>query len=65
MWDQVDDFSWLKAGKSPNWQTVQPEDPIAMSQGALATLLESSDVRTRREEFLLSAGIRPEASGLK
>lgn len=26
MWDQVDDFSWLRAEQSPNWKALQPRD---------------------------------------
>ena len=25
-WDQVQDFKWLKAERSPNWSTLAPED---------------------------------------
>ncbi|KAK6352821.1 hypothetical protein TWF696_004822 [Orbilia brochopaga] len=29
MWDQVDDFNWLKEGKqSPNWRFLQPEERL-------------------------------------
>ena len=24
MWDEVDDFSWLRAEHSPNWRALQP-----------------------------------------
>lgn len=29
MWDQVDDFNWLKAEKSPNWGVIAEEDRAA------------------------------------
>lgn len=29
MWDQVDDFKWLKAEKSPNWGVMSEEDRTA------------------------------------
>ena len=28
MWDQVDDFKWLKAEQSPNWSLLPPEDTV-------------------------------------
>jgi hypothetical protein len=28
MWDQVDDFKWLKAEHSPNWSILPPEDAV-------------------------------------
>lgn len=29
MWDQVDDFKWLKAEHSPNWSVLPEEKRIA------------------------------------
>ena len=28
LWDQVDDFKWLKAESSPNWALMGPEDAV-------------------------------------
>ena len=28
LWDQVDDFKWLKAEQSPNWGLLAPEDTV-------------------------------------
>ena len=28
LWDQVDDFKWLKAEHSPNWDILGPEDTV-------------------------------------
>lgn len=28
LWDQVDDFKWLKAEHSPNWELLSPEDTV-------------------------------------
>ena len=28
MWDQVDDFKWLKAEHSPNWSILPPEATV-------------------------------------
>jgi hypothetical protein len=28
MWDQVDDFKWLKAEHSPNWSILPPEAAV-------------------------------------
>ena len=33
MWDQVDDFGWLKAKHSPNWSTLQPSDKGIIESG--------------------------------
>ncbi|KAL6721168.1 hypothetical protein ACLMJK_000270 [Lecanora helva] len=30
LWDQVDDFNWLKAQHSPNWSLLQPGDVYAI-----------------------------------
>ena len=33
MWDQVDDFKWLRAEHSPNWSTSQPGDEGMIEDG--------------------------------
>ena len=33
MWDQVDDFKWLRAEHSPNWNTLQPGDEGTIGSG--------------------------------
>ena len=33
MWDQVDDFKWLRAEHSPNWSTLQPGDESMIGDG--------------------------------
>ena len=33
MWDQVDDFSWLRAEHSPNWRALQPDDEGTIESG--------------------------------
>ena len=33
MWDQVDDFTWLRAEHSPNWRTLQPGDKGTIEGG--------------------------------
>ena len=33
MWDQVDDFSWLRAEHSPNWGALQPGDEGTIESG--------------------------------
>lgn len=33
MWDQVDDFKWLRAEHSPNWSTLQPGDEGTIGSG--------------------------------
>ena len=33
MWDQVDDFKWLRAEPSPNWSTSQPGDEDMIGDG--------------------------------
>lgn len=35
MWDQVDDFKWLRAEHSPNWHTLQPGDEGTIGGGLL------------------------------
>lgn len=30
LWDQVDDFKWLRAEHSPNWSVLQPDDARAI-----------------------------------
>lgn len=37
MWDQVDDFMWLKAEKSPNWRVMSEEDR-ATEEGLMGEL---------------------------
>lgn len=37
MWDQVDDFIWLKAEKSPNWRVMSEEDR-ATEEGLMGEL---------------------------
>lgn len=54
MWDQVDDFKWLRAEHSPNWNTLQPGDEGTIGSGpwediklfdsAGCTLLELDDL---------------------
>ena len=34
MWDQVDDFSWLRAEHSPNWRALQPGDEGTIETGS-------------------------------
>ena len=31
LWDQIDDFNWLRAEHSPNWSLLQPEDEEAIA----------------------------------
>lgn len=33
LWDQVDDFKWLRAEHSPNWSTLQPGDAGTIESG--------------------------------
>ncbi len=33
LWDQVDDFGWLRAEHSPNWATLQPGDEATIGSG--------------------------------
>ena len=33
MWDQVDDFSWLRAEHSPNWRALQPGNDGTIESG--------------------------------
>ena len=33
MWDQVDDFSWLRAEHSPNWRALQSGDEGTIESG--------------------------------
>ena len=33
LWDQVDDFKWLRAERSPHWSTLQPGDEGAIGSG--------------------------------
>lgn len=58
-WDQVDDFKWLKAGKSPNW-TVLPEGE-RISGEAWKRIMSDKSIN-EVENTLVVAGIRtPEA----
>ena len=38
MWDQIDDFNWLRAEHSPNWNTLQPGDEGTIGGGALEVI---------------------------
>ena len=38
MWDKVDDFKWLRAEHSPNWNTLQPGDQGTMGSGPLEVM---------------------------
>lgn len=31
-WDQIDDFKWLKAEKSPNWSIISEEERTLPAQ---------------------------------
>ena len=40
MWDQVDDFNWLRAEHSPNWSVLQPGDEDVI-RSRLCALIEA------------------------
>ena len=58
MWDQVDDFNWLKAEHSPNWSTLQRGDEGTIESGQWEVLnsFGSADCTTSELDDLLRAG---------
>ena len=44
MWDQVDDFNWLRAEHSPNWSVLQPGDEVTV-RSRLCALIEAFSSR--------------------
>lgn len=60
MWDQVDDFKWLRAEPSPNWSTLQPGDEGTIGSGPweVPRLTESTECTlSELDDFLRSANV--------
>ncbi|KAL9101727.1 MAG: hypothetical protein Q9163_003049 [Psora crenata] len=57
LWDQVDDFKWLKAGHSPNWEVLQPDDERAIKDDAWDAIANDSESRSRFDTVLMLAKI--------
>ncbi|KAL2057601.1 hypothetical protein ABVK25_001985 [Lepraria finkii] len=43
LWDQVDDFKWLKAEHSPNWSVLGPDNERAIGNQAWKEIIASAD----------------------
>ncbi|KAF4308322.1 hypothetical protein GTA08_BOTSDO04431 [Botryosphaeria dothidea] len=56
LWDQVDDFKWLKAEHSPNWSVLAPEDRA--SEHVWKDLVPGGP-RLGLEEILKAVAIKP------
>lgn len=39
LWNQVDDFKWLRAEQSPNWSVLQPDDEHAIDDEGWETIM--------------------------
>ena len=56
MWDQVDDFKWLKAEKSPNWGVMSEEDRTT-EEGLMEELNAIEDKSQESERGLTSTSL--------
>ncbi|KAG8529301.1 uncharacterized protein KY384_005937 [Bacidia gigantensis] len=54
LWDQIDDFKWLRAGQSPNWTTLVPDDQRGVPMGNWPKVL---DQKANVEDILRAANI--------
>lgn len=54
MWDQIDDFNWIKAGTSPNWNVLKSGDAGALEPDTLSALLERKASEQDLESILHS-----------
>ena len=45
LWNQVDDFGWLKSEQSPSWSVLEVDDPRAINETDLSNMTtgQSSD----------------------
>ena len=59
MWDQVDDFKWLKAEPSPNWSILKSEDDRAINDESWKEICGGQSSSHEVEELLERAKIYP------
>ena len=57
LWNQINDFGWPKAGESPNWSTLRPEDNGAISEDAWREVFSSQARSNRLNVYLAPANI--------
>ncbi|KAL9637944.1 MAG: hypothetical protein Q9164_001875 [Protoblastenia rupestris] len=52
LWNQVDDFKWLRAGHSPNWSVLQLDDERAVEDDDWESIAGSSSSKSNLEKVL-------------
>ena len=57
LWNQINDFGWPKAGESPNWSTLRPEDDGAIAEDDWRELCSSQARSYRLNVYLALANI--------
>lgn len=57
LWDQVDDFKWLRAEHSPNWSVLQPQDERAVDDEGWGKIANSNGVQMNLDDLLKAAKV--------
>lgn len=57
LWNQVDDFKWLRAEHSPNWSILTSEDDRAIDANEWNTIASSSTSHLTLDEISKAARI--------
>jgi hypothetical protein len=57
LWDQVDDFKWLRAEHSPNWSILRPEDGRAVTNQAWENIIAGKGQASEMDELLRTVKI--------
>ena len=57
LWNQINDFGWPKAGESPNWRILGPEDDGTIAEDAWRELCSSQARSNRLNVYLALANI--------
>ena len=57
MWDQVDDFKWLKAGPSPHWSVLGSHDDRNIDKNGWEIIIGGRKSQTKLELMLSAARI--------
>ncbi|RPA95151.1 TBCC-domain-containing protein [Choiromyces venosus 120613-1] len=52
LWDQVDDFKWLKSGHSPNWEVMEEEERVGKDVWGEIMRWKVADVVKEEEEVV-------------
>ena len=57
MWDQVDDFRWLRAEHSPNWSILNPDDDSAVDTETWHDIAAGMGTNADLDDVLRSARV--------